>query len=1021
MCYTVRMKPDTNPSVSFTSDDLALINEYLGTPDGVSACRRLRRGDMLPGLFKLRGAPMSLKDHVQFHAMYADEYAADTLFMCGRQVGKCGRLFTKTSSYAMRHPNGCRAESADALTAAIGSDACSTSIRTVTAVMHPGKKRLLHIKTRLGNELFVSPEHRVMQYGGAYVDAGSLKVGSLLCHAKRCYRFGSTTGDVKRIRCTAYLIGDGHCGSATVKTDPVELTAACPAIIRDVKSLATVDITSISPYANSAHALHIRFSRRSDIFRWLEADGLIGKHAWDKFVPDWVFDLDKAGTTSFLEALWATDGTVMLSAAGRPIIEYNTTSRLLAGDVRALLSKYGILTHLRVKGTGYRATDGARVACRACYVVRVEGRDSQRAFLRTFNVPGKPAFELPANVSGQDARSNRDTFPLACNELVRELFSDVAGRRGAGMRTHGMRLKLKHPPSRFKLESYLRRADELGLSGHPAYGRIRDLLDGDIVYDTVVSVEDAGEHDTFDLTVAGTHNYVLDNIVVHNSLNLSRIEVLDCLSNPELQLLYVAPLQSQAQRYSTLYLNEAIKSCELATIAQMKALEGLWSDSKILTSVGHQSFANGSGIQLTYAKTSPDRARGIFADAIDFDEVQDQLTDNIPIISQSTKSSKWGIRRFTGTAKTADNTIEGLWRSSSQCEWCMKCPHCPAWNIPNEEGRVLDMIQADGLHCVACGGLLDVRRGEWVPAVPRKMKSFRGYHIPQVVLPFHAENPDNWGKIVKDVLSLPVPVVMQEILGISCSQGQRIITREIIERQSDLPTMATLQKNLGRYAFIVGGLDWGGAEQVSFTVHVIIGVCHDGSLEVLWARRYQGFDPDTMLAEIAKTHRFYGCRICAADYGLGFDKNVMLETRYGLPIVQIQLCRQNALLNYSPALGHPRWMVDKTTALDILFMSIKYGKIRFPPQSEFAIYTDDLLSPYEEVNDTGEFAHRRYVRDPSRPDDFAMALCFGAMLAMKLSHSSIMDMVPRNAGAPATGKPEYAPLDPAEILRALSS
>ena len=84
--------------------------------------------------------------------------------------------------------------------------------------------------------------------------------------------------------------------------------------------------------------------------------------------------------------------------------------------------------------------------------------------------------------------------------------------------------------------------------------------------------------------------------------------------------------------------------------------------------------------------------------------------------------------------------------------------------------------------------------------------------------------------------------------------------------------------------------------------------------------------------------------------------------------------------------------------------------------------TDDLLSPYEEeVNDTGEFAHRRYVRDPSRPDDFAMALCFGAMLAMKLSYSSIMDMVPRNAGAPATGKPEYAPLDPAEILRALSS
>lgn len=349
---------------------------------------------------------------------------------------------------------------------------------------------------------------------------------------------------------------------------------------------------------------------------------------------------------------------------------------------------------------------------------------------------------------------------------------------------------------------------------------------------------------------------------VGKSLNLSRIEVLDAISAPELQLLYVAPLQSQSFRYSTLYLNEAIKSCELASIMQMKALEGKWSDSKILKAIGHQSFANGSGIQLTYAKTSPDRARGIFADVIDFDEVQDQLTDNIPIISQSTKSSKWGIRRFTGTAKTEDNTIEGLWRGSSMCEWAMKCPHCPAWNIPNLDGHVLDMIQADGMYCVECGRKLDVRKGEWVPAVPEKMKTFRGYHIPQVVLPFHAENMDNWGKIVRDVLSLPTPVVLQEILGISCSQGQRLITQAIIDKYSDLPTMYELQGQLRRYAFTVAGLDWGGAEQTSFTVLTVLGVCLDGSIEVIWARRFQGFDPDEIFQEVSKTCYFYQVKAC---------------------------------------------------------------------------------------------------------------------------------------------------------------
>lgn len=977
---------------------------------------------MLPHLFKLRGEPMSLKNHIQFDCMYPQEYAQDTIILAGRQVGKCERRFVKTDFFAQRHANGCRADSPEAVTDVIASGPCFTVPRQVSAVMAPGVKRLLHIKTRLGDELFITPEHRVMQYGGTYVEAGQLTVGSRVCHARRCYRFGNETGDRKRIRCTAYIIGDGHCGSVTDPCDPIELTAACPAVIDEVKEIAAGDITRISSCVNSKNTMHIRFSRRSDVFFWLEEDGLLGTRSWDKFIPDWVFDLDEAGTTAFLEALWATDGTIMLSAVGRPIIEYNTTSRLLASDVRALLSKYGILTHLRTKGTGYKDKNGNTVKCRDCYIVRVEGRSSQLKFLRTFNVPGKPAFDLPDNVSGQDDRSNRDTFPMACNDLIRELFADYSHRRGDSLNAHGMRLKLKYPPSRFKLEEYLRKADELGLADRPAYQKIRDILDGDIVYDTVESIEDAGAFDTFDFTVSGgEHNFVSDNIIVHNSLNLSRSEVLEAISNWHLQLLYVAPLQSQAQRYSTLYLNEAIKSCELATINQMKALEGLWSDSKILTAVGHQSFANGSGIQLTYAKTSPDRARGIFADIIDFDEVQDQLTDNIPIISQSLKQSKWGMRRFTGTAKTADNTIEGLWQNSSKCEWAMHCQHCNAWNIPNLDGKVLEMIGADGMHCVECGGKLNVRIGEWVPACPEKMATFRGYHIPQVILPFHAENMNNWGKIIRDVLSLPVPVVLQEILGISCSQGQRLIDQAIIDRQSNLPSEAELQQELHRYSFLVAGLDWGGAEIVSFTVLTVVGVCLDGTMETVWAKRYQGFDPDEILPDVARTVRFYGCKAVFADYGLGFDKNVLLTTQFGLPVIQIHLCRQNALMQYSPALGHPRWMVDKTTALDLLFLSIKYGKIRFPAGDLFKVFTKDLLSPYEEVIDHGDLASRRYRRDPARPDDFAMALCFATIGAMKMMHSDITKMIPNGVLKTDRNAPQASYMDPEEILRALNS
>ena len=501
-------------------------------------------------------------------------------------------------------------------------------------------------------------------------------------------------------------------------------------------------------------------------------------------------------------------------------------------------------------------------------------------------------------------------------------------------------------------------------------------------------------------------------------MNLSRSEVLDAISVPHMQLLYVAPLQQQTMRYSTLYLTEAISSC-FAAVALQEGGEGETSDSKIMRTVMHQSWANGAGIQLTYAKTSSDRARGIYADRIDFDEIQDQLVDNIPIISESLTASEWGLRKFTGTAKTTDNTIENYWQQTSMSEWAMKCSGCNHWNIPTVEGKVLKMIRPQGPSCAKCGKLLDVRGGIYVPAHRDRVDTFRGYHIPQIVVPAIACNPVKWSALIRKVTRYPVSLTLQEILGISCSLGARLITQTDIDRQSVLPTVKQLQNSTADYVFTVGGVDWGIAEQTSFTVHTILGVRPDGTMHVLWAKRFVGFDPDDTLAEIAKAHRFYNCRMLAADFGMGFDKNVMLEQRFGLPVVQIQYVRQNRMLNYNPILGHHRWTIDKTTALEVLFLSIKYGRMFFPPQAEFKTFTDDLLSPYENISETGGLTSRRFLRNPAQPDDFAHALCFAGTVAMKLMGSPVVDMVPQdafNVGDQATSAPEHVEVDPKDFL-----
>lgn len=520
--------------------------------------------------------------------------------------------------------------------------------------------------------------------------------------------------------------------------------------------------------------------------------------------------------------------------------------------------------------------------------------------------------------------------------------------------------------------------------------------------------------------------YTQDTIVmsgrqISKTMSLSRSEILDCVTTPGLQLLYVAPLQSQAQRYSTLYVKEAIQSCPFAMKLQEKELEGVLSDSQILKAVGHQSFANGAGLQLMYAKTSPDRARGIMADRIDFDEVQDQLFDSVPIISQSIKASKYGIRKFTGTAKTLDNTIERLWQQSSKREWVMKCPHCGYENIPTKDGGISDMPQPDGMHCVnpRCRKKLDVRAGRWVAFSPEKDRTFRGFHIPQVIVPFMVENETRWGLIWKDIQKLPEALVMQEVFGISESSGSRIIDESHIRKQSTLPSMNVLRNNLDRYVMTLSGIDWGGAEENSFTVHVIIGIRPDGRIDVLYAQRYHAFDPDAMFLNMAKAHALYHCQICAADYGLGFQNNLILMNRFGIKLVQMNFVRQNTPLSFNETnRGDARWSVDKTSALRAMFMAIKYGRVYFPPYLEFEPYTADLLSPYEHIVETSGLTHVVYVRDPARPDDFAMALCFVLMLAAKVSGVDILDLIPKTAfhSGRASGSPKDVLVDPKDYM-----
>ena len=162
---------------------------------------------------------------------------------------------------------------------------------------------------------------------------------------------------------------------------------------------------------------------------------------------------------------------------------------------------------------------------------------------------------------------------------------------------------------------------------------------------------------------------------------------------------------------------------------------------------GHTIYHNGkkfvthSDITFRYAFLHADRVRGISADMLLLDEIQDVLTEVIPVIEEALSHSPYKILRYSGTPKSLDNTISYYWnRFSTKNEWVVPCDGCNNWNVLG-----LKNIGKTGLICSKCGKAISTRheRAQWASMrSPEWIKNppvsnpFEGYRIPQVMCPW---------------------------------------------------------------------------------------------------------------------------------------------------------------------------------------------------------------------------------------------------------------------------------------------
>ncbi|MDP9133966.1 MAG: AAA family ATPase [Actinomycetota bacterium] len=224
-------------------------------------------------------------------------------------------------------------------------------------------------------------------------------------------------------------------------------------------------------------------------------------------MPDAIFGLSPEQIARFLAVLYACDGHVY-SSERYSQIGYTTISERLARDVQHLLLRLGMVACIRPLHRD--VYDGTDVVARE---VRITAREGLDAFARLISVVGKQDRLALVAAQGSQRRLKTyvDTLPIAVWDLVLDAKGDRSWAEISAAAGHP-RNHNWHVHSRGVSRTQL-----ATLARATASDALDEIAASDLWWDEVVSIDAAGEVETFDLTVPGDHNFVADDVVVHNS------------------------------------------------------------------------------------------------------------------------------------------------------------------------------------------------------------------------------------------------------------------------------------------------------------------------------------------------------------------------------------------------------------------------------------------------------------------------------------------------------------------------
>ncbi|MEM7131437.1 MAG: DNA polymerase III subunit alpha [Chloroflexota bacterium] len=397
-----------------------------------------------------------------------------------------------------------------AATVSCNTDSLTLQAGAVTDVIDNGIKPVYRLTTALGRTIEATANHPFYTFDGWRL-LEELSVGDQIGVPRKIPIEGQKQWPDYELIVLGHLLAEGNlCHPHSIYFSSQDC-AQVNDYVQAVEQFENVECSiAIHKGTYSIYAKRQNRSQEPGVVTWAKEHSIWGKNALGKEIPSAIFELNNHSISLLLSRMWEGDGHINESDRN---LFYATSSNRLAHQLQHLLLRLNIVSRLRTVTFPYK--EG-----RVGYQLFITGNENISIFRESigqhFVNQEKVHLLNRLLLTAPSSSGTKDVIPVAIKEHVRAA-KEQAGVTWPQLNHECGVAQREFYPTGNAAKSGFTRTTIQRLAEYFQNDELRRYANSDIYWDKVVSIEYVGEKQTYDLEVAQTHNFIANDILVHNS------------------------------------------------------------------------------------------------------------------------------------------------------------------------------------------------------------------------------------------------------------------------------------------------------------------------------------------------------------------------------------------------------------------------------------------------------------------------------------------------------------------------